>query len=494
VVTSSVNVLLVENSAAQARAVRSLLSKCTRSRFAVEWVSRLESALECFQRSDFNAILLNLDLPDSHGLETLHTTVTRAPGVPVIVLTPLDNDQSALDAIRQGAEDYLSRDELTATVLERSIRYSIERKRMQRELSRLSTFPRENPNPVVELDREGRVTYMNAAAERELPDLPDSRLNHPFFAGLAPILQDIAHGGIDSRTREITVGEKVYTQDICCDPGGHPLRGCWHVRIYGNDITQLRRAEQEVRRFSHELEQRVRERTREVESANRDLEAFSYSISHDLRAPLRAIDGFSLALLEDYGERLDAPGQHYLNRVRTGVQRMAQLIDAILHLSRLARSELRSQTVDLSSLARTIGDELSSREPQRDVQLVIQEGLTAQGDAGLLMVALQNLLDNAWKFTSTRPTANIELGAAEQHGQTVYFVRDNGVGFVSECAERLFFPFQRLHRDEEFKGLGIGLATVQRVIRRHGGRIWAEAQPERGATFSFTLNTEGARP
>jgi len=235
------------------------------------------------------------------------------------------------------------------------------------------------------------------------------------------------------------------------------------------------------------MEQHVIARTAQLEAANKELESFSYSVSHDLRAPLRGIDGFSQALLEDYGDRLDAQGKSYLQRVRAASQRMAELIDDMLSLSRVSRGEMKSETVDLGALAQNIAAELQSADRRRQVEFTIAAGLLAKGDTRLLRVVLENLLRNAWKFTGKNSTAKIEVGVDRQNGQPVYFVRDDGAGFDMAYAEKLFGAFQRLHSSTEFQGTGIGLATVQRVIRRHGGRVWAESKVGQGATFYFTL-------
>jgi light-regulated signal transduction histidine kinase (bacteriophytochrome) len=230
-----------------------------------------------------------------------------------------------------------------------------------------------------------------------------------------------------------------------------------------------------------------------AEAANRELEAFSYSVSHDLRAPLQSIDGFSLALLEDYENLLDERGNDYLRRVRNATKRMANLIDDLLKLSRLTRGELNLATVDLSALARMVAAELQKSQPQRQVAFHIAEGLIATGDPNLVKVVLDNLLGNAWKFTGNKEGATIEFGAADVNGSAAYFVRDDGAGFDMSYADKLFATFQRLHLEREFPGTGIGLSLVQRIIHRHGGNVWAEGQVGRGATFYFTLNLPSPR-
>jgi signal transduction histidine kinase len=258
-------------------------------------------------------------------------------------------------------------------------------------------------------------------------------------------------------------------------------------RDYESLLEEARVQAQALRASEARLEARVAQRTQELTAANRELESFSYSVSHDLRAPLRAVDGFSQALMEDEGERISEQGRHYLRRLRAAATRMGQLIDDLLRLSRLSRAELHREPVDLSALAREVADALRSGDSARDVTFDIAPGLTTQGDARLLRVVLENLLGNAWKFTNQRSDARIEFFTESRDERSHYCVRDNGIGFDMAYADKLFSPFQRLHRPEEFPGTGIGLATVQRIIRRHGGDISAEAVPNGGATFRFTL-------
>ena len=295
--------------------------------------------------------------------------------------------------------------------------------------------------------------------------------------------------------------EVIYVESWQRRKDGEKRLLAWHCKMLKNndgkvtgvlssaiDITERKKADEEIRRLNQDLELLVQERTAELTVINKELEAFSYSVSHDLRAPLRALDGFSLAILEDYSDKLDNEGKKYLNRIREASQKMAKLIDAMLILSRVTKTDLALTEVNLTEMAEEISSELTKHNPERNVIWKIEPGMTVTADPVLIKNTLENLIGNAWKFTSKHPSATIEVGSIHENGEVVYFVRDDGAGFDMTYASKLFGAFQRMHSTAEFDGTGIGLATVHRIITKHGGRIWAEGKSEIGATFYFTLN------
>jgi PAS domain S-box-containing protein len=347
---------------------------------------------------------------------------------------------------------------------------------------------------ILMLDPEGRVTTWSEGGERIMGYRADEIIGQHFSRFYMP--------------EALTQNKPSQELKIAAEQGRFEEEG-WRVRKDGSrfwanvvvtalrdktgqlrgfgkvtrDITERRRADEELERQRGELERS----NAKLIAANKELEAFSYSVSHDLRAPLRGIDGFSLALLEDYADKLDENGRDYLHRVRAASQRMGILIDDLLNLSRVTRADMRLENADLGTIARSIVTELQNAQPERRAEFRIEEGLEAVVDSRLLRIALENLIGNAWKFSSKRESACIEFGRADCDGGATYYVRDNGAGFDQAYADRLFGAFQRLHDSADFPGTGVGLATVERIIHRHGGRIWAESAVERGATFYFTL-------
>lgn len=259
------------------------------------------------------------------------------------------------------------------------------------------------------------------------------------------------------------------------------------IGAFNDMLSQIQLRDRELQEAHNQLEQRVEERTRQLVAANRELEAFSYSVSHDLRGPLEIINGFAHILLADYARTLDPAGRDYVQQITNATRRMGELIDDLLNLSRVSTLDMHHERVDLGAMARSIADQLERREPNRDVAFVIDQCPTVEGDSRLLRIVMENLLRNAWKYTSHREHAEIKFSCDERMGRTTFYVRDNGAGFDPAQADRLFKPFQRLHATAEFPGTGIGLATVQRIVVRHGGEVWAVGATNQGATFYFTL-------
>jgi len=358
-------------------------------------------------------------------------------------------------------------------------------------------------------DAAGRLIYVNPAHERlfgrSLEDAKKLNLRDYYAPESIETLDrqvapTLARGEswegeldvLDRGGRRFTLRERA---DTIRDSSGRMLYafGRMHDVSAGKsteEALESERAAEEILRLNQELEARVRQRTSQLEVTNRELESFAYSVSHDLRAPLRGIEGFSQALLEGYEEKLDETGCDYLERIRAASRRMGTLIDELLRLSRLSqlyRPQIRTKTVELSDMVQEIAVELQQSQPDRQVEFVIAPAVRAHGDSALLRVVMSNLLANAWKFTSHREKALIEFGSRGEGQRTVYFVRDNGAGFDMAYAEKLFGPFQRLHTTTEFPGTGIGLATVQRIVHCHGGRIWGEGVVDQGATLTFSL-------
>jgi PAS domain S-box-containing protein len=353
--------------------------------------------------------------------------------------------------------------------------------------------------PVIAWELDGTVLYWNRAAEELYGFSSAQALGaciHRLLGTTHPIPLDEILAQV--RTQNMWSGELSYRHSdgsaLCIDsrlilieaPGRAPL-----VLQSDRDNSVYKQAETAMRQVYEELEQRVEERTRDLASANKELESFSYSVSHDLRAPLRSLEGFTRILMLDYaGKVVDQRALDLMGRMTASVTRMGQLIEDLLKLSQVTRTVLHPQPLDLTAIASTILDDLRARDPERVAEIDVQTGMTAVADPGLLRAVLENLLGNAWKFSGKMATARIAVGVTRTaESDTTYFIQDNGAGFDMEFADQLFAPFQRLHRATEFEGTGVGLATVQRVIHRHGGRIWAESSPGKGAKFFFTLGT-----
>ena len=370
-------------------------------------------------------------------------------------------------------------------------------RRAEEKLTRLATAVEQSGDSIVITDTEGNIQYVNPAFEETTGYTSDEvmgknprflkggRAKVEYYQNLWKTITSGAEwtGHFTNRKKDGTLFEEEASISPVRDSAGKIIS---YVAVK-RDVTEGMRAQEEIRQLNEELEQRVADRTAQLQAANKELEAFSYSVSHDLRAPLRHINGFSQALLEDYADQLDTDGKSYLQQVRNASQEMAQLIDDVLQLARVTRSEMHREEVSLSDLARAVVADLQKTNNRRTVTVNIEDGLYTRGDKHLLRIVLMNLLGNAWKFTSKEESAKITFGCERSNGEVAYFVRDNGAGFDMSYVNKLFGAFQRLHTAGEFEGTGIGLATVQRIVTRHGGRVWAEGKLNEGATFYFAL-------
>ncbi|MDZ4131783.1 MAG: PAS domain S-box protein, partial [Dethiobacteria bacterium] len=352
------------------------------------------------------------------------------------------------------------------------------------------------------VDLDGNLTYISPAIERMIGFTPEEILARPlnefivqedFDALFTKLTEELAKPPAERdismtmkarhKTKDNRIVDTEFNASWLFDDQGQTIG----VQGSSRDIRERKKAEAEICKLNEELEQRVKERTIELEAVNKELESFAYSVSHDLRAPLRALDGFSANLQSKYEDILDDQGRHYLNRIHKAALYMSDLIDDLLKLSRVTRTEFNKQQVDLSKLAAEILTALQDTEPQRKASIKIVPGLSALGDFHLLQLVMENLLGNAWKFSANEKETRIEVGRTKIEGEEVFFIRDSGAGFDMAYADKLFGAFQRLHGAEDFPGTGVGLATVQRVIHRHGGKVWAEGEVGRGAIFYFTL-------
>jgi signal transduction histidine kinase len=466
--------------------------------YAVVKAASGEEALEQLSNNQIDLVLLDVMMPKMSGIEVLEKLRAdkKTRFIPVVMVTVLKETEYRVKAFEAGCDDFISKPfdkhELLARVKSllriKSLHDEVDETRDYAEA--IVETVRE---PLVVLSKDLRVITANHAYYRIFDATPDAIENVYFYdlqngrwniPKLRNLLEDILEKSTTFNDFEVDyeapgVGRRV----LLLNARRIDREGTELILLALEDITDRRLAEENIKKLNADLQHNLDE----LAFANKELEVFGYSVSHDLLNPLNRILGFTDILLEGYSDKLDDEGKNHLNRVIKNAARMNRIINDLLHLSRISRHGVQRQDVDLSNIAASVVAELREAQPDRCATVDIQEGITAFADAKLIEVALSNLLGNAWKFTSKIKNAGIKFGTFKQEGKTVYYVKDNGAGFDQSLAEKLFLAFHRLHSEEEFEGTGIGLATVQRIIHRHGGKVWADGEPGKGAMFYFTL-------
>ncbi len=502
------NVLLIEDNPGDTRLVMAYLQERFGSDCTVRGASTLATGLASLRAAPADIVLLDLGLPDSTGLDTFFAVSAVAPNTPVVILTGDDDEEAALDALRVGAEDYLAKRQADSVTLIRTMRHAVQRRKLSDRLrdseARYRAIVETAEEGIVQVDAQATIRFANARLAQMLGETSGSPLvlvGSPLLDWVAaehlPTLVSLlatlpgTRSSAELRLRRGASGSTwavVAAGSLAAPPGQTP-----EVVLMLTDISGRKLAEEELMALKADLEARVAERTTQLQALNADLEAFNYTVAHDLRTPLNGILGFAALMRMDTQNALQAPQVQRLQVIEHSAQNMDGLIGSLLGLARLGRQDLQPQPLDVSAMAQAVADHLQVTTPQRAVRWQIAPGLTGTGDPALVTNLLSNLLHNAWKYSARAGLATIQFGAlpGQQPSQPVFFVQDNGIGFDMAHAGKLFAPFQRLPSANGFAGNGIGLAAVQRIVDRHGGRIWATSQPGAGATFFFTL---GAGP
>ncbi len=465
--------------------------------FHVMYMTSINKAVEAIAVTKFDAIITIMSIGKMNGIGIVKTLQEQTPQLPILLLTSVKEEKKAVRLLKEGAQEYLLTENISESMLRRSIHHAIEKKRSDNYSATLAAIVEASDDAIFSKSLQGIITSWNAGAEKLYGYRKNEILGKPVTL-LIPsnresefweIMDKIRNGERlrHYETLRVNKSGQILDVSITVSPVFDSNGRIVGASSIGRNISERKKIEQEIKNLNEQLEERVKQRTEQLETTNHELESFSYSVSHDLRAPLRAVNGFAQLLIDNYSDTIDSKGNRYLINIKNNATRMDQLIDGLLSFSKIGRKQLTTEQINMNLLLDTVVDEIKMSDPEYKAEIEIAELPAVYADRMLIKQVFANLISNALKFTRNKKKAKIKIGYMYKDGQIIYNVKDNGVGFDMHYYDKLFGVFQRLHSDDEYEGNGVGLAIVQRIVSKHGGAVWAESGINKGATFYVSL-------